>query len=214
MVILKMEQINYQKLLEKLLINLKSTSKKPTLLLHCCCAPCSSYVFEYLIPFFNITALFYNPNIEPFEEYTFRLTELKRLINEMNLSEKINIIEESYEPDRFDDISYGLESCPEGSVRCFNCYYLRLLKTAEIAKKFNFDFFATTLTISPYKNSYKINEIGKALSLKFGLKYLFSDFKKNNGYKRSIELSKKYNLYRQNYCGCKFSKQQHKNKSI
>ena len=156
--------------------------------------------------YFNITALFYNPNISPKSEYDFRLNELKRLIFDMNLSQKINLIEEPYEPQKFAEISFGLENCPEGSFRCFKCYYLRLQKTAEIAQKLNFDYFTTTLTISPYKNADKLNEIGAKLALEYGVEYLFSDFKKKDGYKRSIELSKKYNLYRQNYCGCEFSK--------
>lgn len=199
-------KINYQKILDDTLYQIKNTIASPKLLLHCCCAPCSSYVFEYLTKYFNITALFYNPNISPKEEYIFRLNELKRLIYEMGLSSKVNLIEETYEPWRFDEISLGLENCPEGSFRCFKCYYLRLLKTAIIAQQLNSDYFTTTLTISPYKNADKINEIGEDLSLRYGVKYLFSDFKKRDGYKRSIELSKKFNLYRQNYCGCTFSK--------
>ncbi|CDB24330.1 uncharacterized protein BN706_00518 [Clostridium sp. CAG:557] len=201
-----MKPNNYQKILDDVLTKVKTSKSKPTLLLHCCCAPCSSYVFEYLVPYFNITALFYNPNISPKTEYDFRLNELKRLIFDMNFSQKINLIEELYEPQKFKEISLGLENCPEGSLRCFKCYYLRLQKTAFIAKKLNFDYFTTTLTISPYKNANRLNEIGAMLASEYGTKYLFSDFKKKDGYKHSIELSKKYNLYRQNYCGCKFSK--------
>lgn len=201
-----MKQNNYQKVLDDILSKVKNNSSKPKLLLHCCCAPCSSYVFEYLVSYFNITALFYNPNISPKSEYDFRLNELKRLIFDMNLSQKINLIEKPYEPQEFKEISFGLENCPEGSFRCFKCYYLRLQKTAEIAQKLNFDYFTTTLTISPYKNADKLNEIGAKFALEYGVEYLFSDFKKKDGYKRSIELSKKYNLYRQNYCGCEFSK--------
>lgn len=201
-----MKHNNYQKVLDDILAKVKNNSSKPKLLLHCCCAPCSSYVFEYLVSYFNITALFFNPNISPKSEYDFRLNELKRLIFDMNLSQKINLIEKPYEPQEFTEISFGLENCPEGSFRCFKCYYLRLQKTAEIAQKLNFDYFTTTLTISPYKNADKLNEIGAKLALEYDIEYLFSDFKKKDGYKRSIELSKNYNLYRQNYCGCEFSK--------
>lgn len=201
-----MTRVNYSKELDKLLCSIKDLNNKPSLLLHCCCAPCSSYVLEYLTPYFDITALFYNPNIFPESEYNLRLQELKRLINQMNLSSSVDLIEEKYEPNKFLEISAGLESDPEGSIRCLNCYYLRLLKTATLAKSNNFDFFTTTLTISPYKNADKLNEIGGKLAQEFGVRYLFSDFKKKEGYKRSLELSQKYNLYRQNYCGCKFSK--------
>ena len=201
-----MKKINYQKILDEILINIKNNSIKPRLLLHCCCAPCSSYVFEYLSPYFDITALFFNPNISPQSEYDFRLNELKRLLLDMNLVAKIDLIEEPYDPQKFKTISAGLEDLPEGSTRCFNCYHFRLQKTATVAQKLNFDYFTTTLTISPYKNADKLNQLGEKLSLEYDVKYLFSDFKKNDGYKRSIELSKKYNLYRQNYCGCEFSK--------
>lgn len=198
---------NYQKILDDVLEQIKVKPDLPKLLLHCCCAPCSSYVFEYLVPYFNITALFYNPNIYTKEEHDFRLNELKRLILEMNLSDKIKLLVEPYYPQDFNKIAIGLEKYPEGSYRCWRCYYIRLLKTAIIAKRLKFDYFTTTLTISPYKNAVKINEIGRNLSLKYNVNYLFSDFKKKNGYKRSIELSKKYSLYRQNYCGCEFSKE-------
>lgn len=192
--------------LDNLISKIKNNPIKPNLLLHCCCAPCSSYVFEYLIPYFNITALFFNPNISPKFEYDFRLNELKRLIVEIGYSQKINLVEEPFEPQKFNEIALGFENCPEGSSRCFKCYYLRLKKTADIAQKLKFDYFTTTLTISPYKNADILNEIGAELSLQCGISYLFSDFKKKDGYKRSIELSRKYNLYRQNYCGCEFSK--------
>lgn len=199
--------INYQKVLKNTLSQIEIyPGRRPSLLLHCCCAPCSSYVFEYLAPYFNITSFFYNPNISSAAEYNLRLSELRRLIGEMSSLQKINLIERNYDSDAFFKISCGLESAAEGSLRCFKCYRLRLLQTAEAAQELNFDYFSTTLTISPYKNAEKINEIGRELSSEFGVKYLFSDFKKNDGYKRSIELSKKYNLYRQNYCGCEFSK--------
>lgn len=199
--------VNYQKVLEGTLAQIQSQSGvKPNLLLHCCCAPCSSYVFEYLAPYFNITAFFYNPNISYSDEYELRLRELRRLICEMSDLPKINLIAENYDPDSFLRVSRGFESLPEGSFRCFKCYRLRLLQTARVAQNLNFNYFSTTLTVSPYKNAEKINELGRELSSEVGVKYLFSDFKKNNGYKRSIELSRKHNLYRQNYCGCEFSK--------
>ena len=185
-----MNKINYQKELEKTLENITKSDIKPSLLLHVCCAPCSSYVLEYLNKYFNITALFYNPNISTDEEYNHRAKELIRFINEKE----------------FYDMAKGLEDCPEGGARCFKCYRLRLEQTAKMAKEEQFDYFTTTLSISPLKNSQKLNEIGQALEKEYGVKYLYSDFKKKNGYKRSIELSKEYNLYRQNFCGCEFSK--------
>lgn len=203
-----MMKINYQKLLDEKIEKLKGTTTKPTLLLHCCCAPCSSYVLEYLSPHFDITALFYNPNISPQEEYTFRLNELRRLIVEMGLSQKVKLIETRYQPEKFEALAQGLEACKEGAERCFKCYNLRLSKAAEIAKAQNFDYFATTLTVSPYKNADKLNEIGQQLASKYKVNYLSSDFKKRDGYKRSIELSQQYGLYRQNYCGCRFSKRE------
>ena len=172
-----MNKINYQKELEKTLENITKSDIKPSLLLHVCCAPCSSYVLEYLNKYFNITALFYNPNIST-----------------------------DYIPQEFYDMAKGLEGCPEGGARCFKCYRLRLEQTAKMAKEEQFDYFTTTLSISPLKDSQKLNEIGQALEKEYGVKYLYSDFKKKNGYKRSIELSKEYNLYRQNFCGCEFSK--------
>lgn len=201
-----MMKINYQKLLDEKIEQLKVTTTRPSLLLHCCCAPCSSYVLEYLSPHFDITALFYNPNISPQEEYIFRLQELRRLIVEMGLSQKVKLIESKYDPEKFEALARGLEICKEGAERCFECYDLRLSKAAEIAKAQTFDYFATTLTVSPYKKADKLNEIGHKLALEHNVNYLPTDFKKRDGYKRSIELSKQYNLYRQNYCGCRFSK--------
>ena len=199
-------KINYQKLLEEKIEQLKGTTTRPSLLLHCCCAPCSSYVLEYLAPHFDITAFFYNPNISPQEEYIFRLNELRRLIVEMGLAQKVKLIEAEYEAEKFEVLAQGLETCKEGAERCFKCYNLRLSKVAEVAKSQNFDYFATTLTVSPYKNADKLNEIGLQLASEYNVNYLPSDFKKHDGYKRSIELSTQYNLYRQNYCGCRFSK--------
>ena len=194
--------INYQKKLEEILQNISGQ----TLLLHSCCAPCSSYVLEYLSNYFNITVFYYNPNISPDIEYKKRVKEQKDFINTFKSKYPINIIEGDYEKEKFEEISKNLEHENEGGKRCFKCYELRLRKTAIIAKENNFDYFGTTLSVSPYKNSNKLNEIGYNLQKEYDINYLFSDFKKKNGYKRSIELSKEYNLYRQDYCGCEFSK--------
>jgi len=204
--------INYSKELEKLteLIKISKENdtdyKLPKLLLHACCAPCSSYCLEYLSEFFNITVLFYNPNITETEEYIMRKEELKKFIAAFPFNNKVNYIEGDYEPDVFFEMSAGLEDCPEGGNRCFKCYEQRLRKTAIIAKNENYDYFCTTLSISPLKNAARINEIGYMLQNELDVLWLPSDFKKKNGYKRSIELSAEYNLYRQNYCGCIFSK--------
>lgn len=196
-------KINYQLELEKILQNI-DLNNKPTLLLHSCCGPCSSYVLEYLSKYFNITILYYNPNIDSEDEFNKRLEEQKRLINEMDLN--IEVIDGIYNYDDFNLAINGLEDEPEGGSRCFKCYRLRLLKTVEVARDNNFDYFGTTLSISPFKNANKLNEIGLELEKKYGIKYLLSDFKKKNGYVRSIELSRKYRLYRQDYCGCVYSK--------
>lgn len=201
-----MNKINYQKELEKIIASNMENKIKPKLMLHACCAPCSSYVLEYLNSYFDITVYFYNPNIFPIEEYEYRAKELKRMIDEMGLNDKVRCIVEEYSAGEFYSMSKGVESEPEGGARCFKCYELRLERTAAIAAKMRFDYFTTTLSISPLKNSQKLNEIGKILSNKYDIPYLVSDFKKNNGYKRSIELSKQYNLYRQNFCGCVYSK--------
>ena len=194
--------MNYQLEMEKI-INQKQGNK---LLLHACCAPCSSYVLEYLTNYFYITILYYNPNIYPKEEFDKRYQELNRLIKELPHSNSISLIEGRYDYNEFLNIAKGLESVPEGGERCFKCYELRMREAAKYAKEHNFDYFTTTLSISPYKNSNKLNEIGKKLEDELGVKYLYADFKKKNGYKRSIELSKEYNLYRQDYCGCIYSK--------
>lgn len=201
-----MNKINYDKELTLILKNLKEKNEQPRLLLHSCCAPCSSYVLEYLTEFFKITIYYYNPNISPKEEFEKRAAEQKRLIKEMSLPSNIDIIEAVYDNTPFFSLTKGLENLPEGGERCSICYRLRLEKTATVAKTKQFDYFSTTLSVSPYKNSEKLNKIGKELSEKYGIKYLYSDFKKKNGYKRSIELSKEYSLYRQDYCGCIFSK--------
>ena len=197
---------NYQLSLERTLKAIDGLEKKKTLLLHACCAPCSSYVLEYLSKYFDITLFFYNPNIYPEEEFRFREDELRRLIGEMPLPSGVNIISGRYEPSEFFDIARGYEELPEGDERCRRCYALRLEESARAAKEGGFDYFCTTLSISPYKNAEWLNTIGKETSEKYGVGYLFSDFKKKNGYKRSIELSEQYSLYRQDYCGCVFSK--------
>lgn len=195
--------INYQKKLDEILSGMEG---RKTLLLHGCCAPCSSYVLEYLSEYFDISLLYYNPNIYSIEEYQKRFNEVKRLIKEMPLKSEVRIIEGRYEPSEFFEISKGLEQAEEGGERCFKCYRLRLEEAAKEAKKGNFDFFTTTLSISPHKNAQKLNEIGEELEKQYGVRYLYADFKKKEGYKRSIELSRIYGLYRQNYCGCGFSR--------
>ena len=199
---------NYQLLLERTLKAIEGLEKKKTLLLHACCAPCSSYVLEYLSKYFDITLFFYNPNIYPEEEFRFREDELRRLIGEMPLPSGVNIISGRYEPTEFFDIARGYEELPEGDERCHRCYALRLEESARAAKEGGFDYFCTTLSISPYKNAEWLNTIGKEMSEKYGVGYLFSDFKKKNGYKRSCQLSEQYSLYRQDYCGCVFSKRE------
>lgn len=198
---------NYQKEMEKIMEGLQGERK--SLLLHSCCAPCSSAVLEKLQEIFEITVYYYNPNISEDLEYRKRVEEQKRLIdafNQKNPDFPIKVIDGEYEPQEFYAIAKGLENCPEGGERCFKCYALRLEKTAQVAKEGNYDYFTTTLTISPLKNAGKLNEIGEEMALKYGTVFLPSDFKKKEGYKRSIELSKEYDLYRQNFCGCAFSK--------
>ncbi|MDS0525095.1 epoxyqueuosine reductase QueH [Clostridium sp. SHJSY1] len=200
--------INYQKELDSLINKLVKENEVPTLLLHSCCAPCSSYVLEYLSNYFKITVFFYNPNIYPEKEYLRRVEEQKKFISSLNTKHDINFIIGKYDTESFYNMSKGLENVKEGGERCFKCYELRLNEAAAICKKENFDYYTTTLTISPHKNAKKLNEIGWKLAEIHETKYLFSDFKKKNGYKRSIELSKEYNLYRQDYCGCVFSKRE------
>jgi len=197
--------INYQAKLDEIIENLDYT---PRLLLHTCCAPCSSRCIEYLSNYFDITVLYYNPNISPVEEYIKRKEEQIRFLNEFNSKNKLDILDIEYNYQDFLNIVDGLENEKEGGKRCFNCYRLRLEKTAKVALENNYDFFGTTLTVSPYKNSQILNKIGEELENKYNIKYLFSDFKKKEGYKRSIELSKEYNLYRQDYCGCVYSKKE------
>ena len=197
---------NYQKELDKIIDNIEGT---PRLLLHSCCAPCSSYVLEYLSRNFSITVLYYNPNVYPPEEFDHRASEQKRLINEFNKSDgiinKIDLMIADHDPGEFYEIAKGYEDEPETGKRCMRCYRLRLEKTAQIAKEQGFDYFTTTLSISPLKSADALNSIGEAVAREYGVKHLPSDFKKKEGYKRSIELSREYGLYRQNYCGCEFS---------
>ena len=183
----------------------KNEGKLPRLLLHSCCAPCSSSVLEYLAQYFSITVLYFNPNITPAEEYFKRVGELKRLLSEAQYPHPVKLIEGRYDSSEFFAIAKGLEDLPEGGERCTRCYRLRLEEAAKIAHEKNYDYFTTTLSVSPYKNAAKLNAIGGELGDRYGVKYLYSDFKKKNGYKRSIELSAQYGLYRQNYCGCVYS---------
>lgn len=197
---------NFQKELDQIIEALSRSGEVPSLLLHCCCAPCSSYTLEYLSQYFNITVYFYNPNISPAEEYQKRVDELKRLITELQPVHPILYEAAPYDPALFYKEVRGLEKEPEGGARCFVCYRLRLEESARIAREKGFDYYTTTLTISPLKNATKLNEIGEELSGIYGVKHLPSDFKKKGGYQRSIVLSREHNLYRQNYCGCVFSK--------
>ncbi len=193
------DKINYDKKLEELI---KSLDNKPKLLLHSCCGPCSSYVISYLKDYFDITVLYYNPNIEPETEYLKRKQEQLRLLDIMG----IKYLDSPYENSQYHEYIKGHEQDKEGGNRCHLCYYLRLEKTAQLAKEHNFAYFGTTLTVSPYKNAEVLNKIGEKLASTYNLQWLYSDFKKKDGYKKSIELSHQYNLYRQNYCGCLFSK--------
>lgn len=200
-----MNRINYQKELDKVIESLSQQEKVPTLLLHSCCAPCSSYVLEYLSNYFGITVFYYNPNIYPDEEYEMRVREQQRFIRAFPAKHPIDFIEGAYDKERFYEMARGLEAVPEGGQRCFQCYELRLREAGELAKARDFDYFTTTLSISPMKNAEKLNEIGLRLAEELGVAYLCSDFKKRNGYKRSTELSREYGMYRQDYCGCVFS---------
>ncbi len=207
-----MNKRNYQRELDALLTEIEKEHKIPRLFLHSCCAPCSSYVLEYLSEYFEITVFFYNPNISLEEEYRKRVEEIKRLVREMKLAHSVHIEEGSYDPQVFYERVKGMEKLPEGGERCFKCYRLRMEEAAKAARDGGYDYFTTTLSISPLKNAQKINEIGEELAETYGVAHLPSDFKKKNGYKRSIELSHEYDLYRQNYCGCVFSKREQEGK--
>jgi predicted adenine nucleotide alpha hydrolase (AANH) superfamily ATPase len=196
---------NYQIKLDKLTDEIIASTNRPRLLLQSCCAPCSSYVLEYLIQYFSITVFYYNPNIFPESEFKKRADEQKRFLKEMKFGEA-NLFIPPYAPDEFYSVVKGLEDNPEGGQRCEACFRLRMEKTAQFAAKNGFGYFGTTLTVSPHKNAQVINEIGEELGAKYGIKWLPSDFKKREGYKRSIQLSKEYGLYRQNWCGCEYSR--------
>ena len=197
---------NYQKELDSLISNMEKEGKVPKLFLHSCCAPCASYVLEYLSNYFEITVFYYNPNIYPPEEYHERAAEQKRFIEQFPAKHPISYVEGAYDTKRFYEMARGLEKVPEGGERCFKCYGLRLRESAILAKEGGFDYFTTTLTISPLKNADWLNEIGRCEGEKEGILFLPSDFKKKDGYKRSIQLSKDFELYRQDFCGCGFSK--------
>ncbi len=200
---------NYQKELDQTIEELGEQGKVPRLLLHSCCAPCSSYVLEYLSKYFSVTVFYYNPNITDEEEYLHRVAEQRRLIRELPAEHPISFIEGCYDPDRFLEMTKGMEEIPEGGERCLKCFELRLSETAEAAERGRYDWFTTTLTLSPLKDAEAINEIGERIAAEHeGLAFLTSDFKKRDGYKRSLELSKKYDLYRQDYCGCVYSKRE------
>ena len=193
---------NFDREMEKIISGLKAEGKRPKLLLHSCCAPCSTACIERLASAFDLTVYYYNPNLDTEEEFNLRAKEQLRYCEEIG----VDCIVEKYDKSEFLQIATEFENIPEGGVRCFKCFNLRLSKTAQKAKEHGFEYFTTTLTVSPLKNAAKLNEIGKAVSEKVGVKFLPTDFKKKNGYLRSIELSKQNNLYRQNYCGCEFSK--------
>lgn len=199
-----MNKANYQKELEAELKRLDG--RTPRLLLHVCCAPCSSYCLEYLSEFFEITVFYYNPNIEPQAEYDFRAREEQRFISEISPHHPITFMEGEYTPTRYHEVIRGLENEPEGGLRCAECFRLRLYESARVCAEGNYDYLTTTLTISPLKNADKLNEIGREAAKAYGVRWLPSDFKKRGGYQRSIELSREHNLYRQNYCGCVYSK--------
>lgn len=201
-----MNKINYSIKTQSIMDKNKREHIMPSLLLHACCAPCSSACLEYLSGHFDITVFYFNPNISPQSEFEKRLAEEERLLSELPLEGGVKLIAGQYDYSRFLDISKGLEDCPEGGERCFRCYRLRLEETARLAKERGFDYFCTTLTISPLKNAEKLNKIGYEAAEKYGVAWLPSDFKKKEGYKRSIELSHQYNLYRQDFCGCAFSR--------
>ena len=206
-----MNIVNYQQILDKELDNITKESVTPRLLLHACCAPCSSYVLEYLTQYFAITIDYYNPNIAPEKEFIYRVEELRRFLDEYftaHPTKNVPVLQVgSYEPEVFDAMAKGLEEEPEAGKRCYKCYELRLRQAAACAAEGGYDYFTTTLSISPHKRADWLNEIGGRLAEEYGVDYLYSDFKKRNGYKRSIELSAEYKLYRQDYCGCIYSKE-------
>ena len=209
-----MNKINYQLALDKIIEENQKQQKVPSLLMHSCCAPCSSYCLTYLAQYFRITIFYYNPNISPETEYKKRVKEQISLIQSLDVKYPISFVEGTYEPEKFYEMAKGLEEVKEGGIRCFACYEMRQREAAYYAKEHGFDYFTTTLSVSPHKNAQKLNEIGLWLQEEVGVAYLVSDFKKKGGYLQSIELSKKYDLYRQDYCGCEFSKRQRERERI
>ena len=207
---MNVQKVNYQKELDKILDRIQKENKVPSLLLHSCCAPCSSYVLEYLSEYFEITVFYYNPNIYPESEYEKRIEEQQELIGKMKFRHPVSFLGGSYDKERFYETTAGMEHLKEGGARWMKCYGHRLSEAAQMAAEGGFDYFTTTLSISPLKNAQKLNEIGIRLGEQVGVPYLVSDFKKKNGYKRSTELSAEYGLYRQDYCGCEFSLAQRK----
>ena len=207
-------KINYQLAMERELAEIARREGRPRLLLHSCCAPCSSAVLERLTDWFDLTVFYYNPNIAPEEEFLCRAEEQRRLIVELPHAHEIQFRCGEYESETFEALARGLEDMPEGGERCTRCFRLRLGKTAALAAREGFDYFTTTLSISPLKDAQRLNAIGGELAEQFGVAYLFSDFKKKNGYKRSCELSVQYELYRQDYCGCRFSQMEREKKKI
>lgn len=197
---------NYHKKMLEIIEDFTSKGEVPTLLLHTCCAPCSTTVIQRLSEFFHITVIYYNPNIEPIDEYEKRKKEQIRFLEEYPAKNKVSFLDCDWNHEDFEQMAKGYEKEPEGGLRCHKCYRLRLLYTAKLAKEKKYDFFTTSLTISPYKNSQIINAIGSELEKEYQVAYLYSDFKKDNGYLQSIQNSKEYHLYRQDYCGCSFSK--------
>ena len=205
-------KVNYQIVLDQKLKEIAQTGKVPKLLMHSCCAPCSSYCLSYLSDYFEITIFYYNPNISPKEEYQKRVDEQIRLIGERPVRHKISFVEGNYDPENFYKMAEGLEDVPEGGIRCFACYEMRQREAVIYAKEHGFDYVTTTLSVSPHKNAQQLNKIGMQLSEEYQIPYLVSDFKKKGGYQKSIALSKEYGLYRQNYCGCEYSKRQAQSK--
>ena len=208
MCIIMANKVNYQAVMEQLIKENCTENKVPRLLLHSCCGPCSTYCIEVLSEFFEVTVFYYNPNIYPPREYELSVDEQQRFIDEFPTKNKVSFVEGRYDTDTFYDMARGLEDEPEGGKRCFKCYELRLRECVEYAAQNGYDFFTTTLSISPLKNADKLNEIGAMLEKEYNVRYLFSDFKKKDGYKKSTEISKEYNMYRQYYCGCIYSKKQ------
>lgn len=202
-----MDKVNYQVMLDEIIRDIPD-KETPRLLMHSCCAPCSSYCLSYLAEYFSITVLYYNPNISPEDEYYKRIKEQSRLVDVLPVKNKISFAEGEYEPLEFFKMAEGMEDMPEGGARCFKCYEMRQRKAAEYALAHGFDYFTTTLSVSPHKNAQVLNETGLRLEKEYGVKYLVSDFKKKGGYQKSIQYSREYNLYRQDYCGCIFSKRE------